>query len=77
MMTLEELNTAREAATREALLEGGVIARAQALLADVAQLGAVGVSASHVEVTLRHFVAEATSFLNRTVPQADADAPAP
>lgn len=74
-MTLEELNAARDAATREALLEGGVIARAQELLADIAQLGAVGVSAGHVEVTLKHFVAEATSFLNRTAPS-DAEAPA-
>lgn len=76
MMTLEELNTARDAATREALLEGGVIARAQQLLADIVPLGAVGMSAGHVEVTLRHFIAEATGFLNKTAPQVDEPADA-
>ena len=75
-MTLEELNAAREAATRNMLLEGEWITKAQDLLDVVGQFGAVGESAEHVRVTLAHFVSHASAFLNRTAPQEPAVDPA-
>lgn len=67
-MTLEELNAARDAATRTALIEGDVIAQATTLAETMAQLGAVGESASHCQKTLAHFVNQAHAFLGRTAP---------
>lgn len=72
-MTLEELNAAREAATRTALIEGEVIAQATALAETMAQLGAVGESTIHCEKTLAHFINQAHAFIARTEPVVDAE----
>jgi hypothetical protein len=67
-MTLEELNAARDTATRQALIDGGILEQAKALLEAIPQLGAVGESAGHVQATLRHFVTQAEAFALRSAP---------
>ena len=62
-MTLEEINAARDAATRELLADGQILAQAEALLAVMPQLGAIGESPNHVEATLRHFINQLNAFV--------------
>jgi hypothetical protein len=62
-MTLEELNAARDGATRELLADGQILAQAEALLEAVQQLGAVGESAGHVTATLKHFIMQVNAFM--------------
>ena len=72
-MTLEELNAARDTATRTALIEGEVIAQVMALAETMVQLDAVGESASHCQKTLAYFINQAHAFLARTAPVAQVD----
>lgn len=67
-MTLEEINAAREEATRTLLADGQILAQAETLLASVQQLGAVGDSAGHVAVTLRHFINQVNAFMLQPAP---------
>ena len=62
-MTLEEINAARNAAPRELLSDGQILAQAEALLSSVSQLSAVGESAGQVAVTLRHFINQVNAFM--------------
>ena len=62
-MTLEEINAARDAATRDMLADGQILAQAESLLQIVGQLSAVGESAGHVAVTLRHFINQVNAFM--------------
>ena len=62
-MTLEEINAARGAATRDMLADGQILAQAESLLQTVSQLSAVGESAGHVAVTLRHFINQVNAFM--------------
>lgn len=74
MMTLEELNAARDAATRDYLLENDVLTKVRDLLSLASQIGAVGQGAANSLATLAHLERDISAFLTRTAPQGPVDA---
>lgn len=73
-MTLAEIRAAQADLAREYLAEHDILAVAETLLEALPQLAAVGESAAHVTITLRHFINQVNAFMVSPVEMGQPDA---